>query len=121
MPILVSDFPLLEGVLLPCLKTLELGFRIDMKPEFYDHGAVVTQMGLHLVDFTIGSLPFFVGTEFFDPLDQNPAVPGTIEYFQATSTRQTFTESPKVISYRKIVFAFVLAVSPAWEKLRAVP
>ena len=94
-PILFRQLPVLPGIFLPLLETVELLLLGNVNPEFDQHQPVVRQRFLKFVDFAVGALPFLLLGEFLHSLHEHTPVPSAIEDADAPSWGQAQPESPQ--------------------------
>ena len=96
-PVFVADLPVLIGIGLAALESIELLVLCDVKIEFNDNRPVVGELALEFVDLAIGALPFCFRAKFFNALDQHAPVPRAVEDGDLTVGRQLVPKAPHVV------------------------
>src|SRR5262249_34374448 len=93
-PVLVSELPHLQRVLLAPLEALQPLLVRDVEPELDQDHSLVGERALEAVDLVVGSKPLLAGGEALDSLDEHPPVPGAVDHGQPTPSRQQGEEAP---------------------------
>lgn len=78
-PIFFVDLPMFERLGLTFFKTSKLLFLRDHHKNFDEDRSPIAKCSLKIIDLFVGLLPFFLRRKFFDTLNQNAAIPRTIE------------------------------------------
>ena len=96
-PVLVGQLPALQRIVLAGLKAAELLLVGEVHPELDQHHALRAQSALEFDDLVVRALHSRLSRKPFDPLDQHPAVPGSIEHGHPAPARERGRESPQEV------------------------
>ena len=95
-PIFRRDFPLLVGIVLAVVETIELFLGAYRNPEFQQQRAPCLKLALEFVDFVVGATPFRGAREPFNTLDKHAAIPAAVVDSHMAGTRQARPVAPQV-------------------------
>ena len=96
--ILIAELPALARLVKARQEALHLHVGRQVQKYLHYAGAVVGQKPFEFVDLVIGALPFGIFRKPLHPLDQDPAVPGTVEHRDRAVRRQSVPEPLQIVS-----------------------
>ena len=96
-PVFVRELPLPERVFFAAVEPLELFVGTDMHPELDDDGSFDREAALKADDLVVSPGPLLNGRKFFDPFDEDTAVPAAVEHAHAASARDLAPEPPEEV------------------------